>query len=126
MAEREPRESIALKYQEARDRGDAAAMRRHQNEEACLVLLTILERLAQDDGSFVHGVALKGGILMAGEFAPRGPPPISMRPPGAATVLSRIRSSTICVEPGGSLDSAWRVLRSGPWAATSSASGSIP
>jgi predicted nucleotidyltransferase component of viral defense system len=43
-------------------------MRRHQNEEACFVLLCILERLAADPSSFIHRVALKGGILMAGEL----------------------------------------------------------
>lgn len=43
-------------------------MRRHQNEEACFALLTILERLAGDPASFIHEVALKGGILMAGEL----------------------------------------------------------
>jgi predicted nucleotidyltransferase component of viral defense system len=43
-------------------------MARFQNEEACLVLLTVLERLASDPASFIHGVAIKGGILMAGEL----------------------------------------------------------
>ncbi len=43
-------------------------MRRFQNEEACLVLLAILERLAAEPESFIHAVALKGGILMAGEL----------------------------------------------------------
>jgi len=68
MAEPRTRGTIAADYQTARDRGDAAAMRRYQNEEACFVLLAILERLAADDASFVHGIALKGGILMAGEL----------------------------------------------------------
>ncbi len=43
-------------------------MARFQNEEACLVLLTLLERLAADDASFIHRVAVKGGIVMAGEL----------------------------------------------------------
>jgi Domain of unknown function (DUF1814). len=43
-------------------------MARFQNQEACLVLLTILERLATDPASFIHKVAVKGGILMAGEL----------------------------------------------------------
>ncbi len=68
MADQRTRDAIAADYQAARDRGDAAAMRRYQNEEACFVLLAILERLAADARSFVHGVALKGGILMAGEL----------------------------------------------------------
>jgi predicted nucleotidyltransferase component of viral defense system len=68
MAEQRTREAIAADYQAARHRGDAAAMRRYQNEEACFVLLAILERLAADDASFVHSIALKGGILMAGEL----------------------------------------------------------
>ena len=68
MADQRTRDAIAADYQAARDRGDAAAMRRYQNEEACFVLLAILERLAVDEASFVHGIALKGGILMAGEL----------------------------------------------------------
>lgn len=32
------------------------------------MLLTTLEALARDDSSFIHQVALKGGILMAGEL----------------------------------------------------------
>lgn len=68
MAEPRTRQAIAADYQAARDRGDAAAMHRYQNEEACFVLLALLERLAADDASFVHGIALKGGILMAGEL----------------------------------------------------------
>ncbi len=68
MAEERTRDAIADDYQAARDRGDATAMRRCQNEEACLVLLAILERLAADEQSFVHDIALKGGILMAGEL----------------------------------------------------------
>ena len=44
-------------------------MARYQNEEACFVLLSILERLAADSStSFIHRVAIKGGILMAGEL----------------------------------------------------------
>jgi len=59
---------IARDYQAARDAGDHDGMARFQNQEACLVLLTVLERLASDPGSFIHEVALKGGILMAGEL----------------------------------------------------------
>lgn len=68
MADARNRQAIANDYREARDRSDAPAMRRYQNEEACFVLLAILERLAADDRSFVHDIALKGGILMAGEL----------------------------------------------------------
>jgi hypothetical protein len=39
-------EQIAADYRRARDARDPAAMRRLQNEEACLVLLAILEKLA--------------------------------------------------------------------------------
>lgn len=68
MADQAIRQAIATSYQAARARGDPSAMRRHQNEEACFVLLAILEQLAADSASFVHLVALKGGILMAGEL----------------------------------------------------------
>lgn len=68
MAETRNREAISADYQAARDASDAVAMRRFQNEEACLVLLAILERLAAEPASFIHRVALKGGILMAGEL----------------------------------------------------------
>ena len=68
MAETRSREAIAADYQAAREASDTAAMRRFQNEEACLVLLAILERLAVEPASFIHHVALKGGILMAGEL----------------------------------------------------------
>lgn len=68
MVEKRSREAIASDYQAARDASDPAAMRRFQNEEACLVLLAILERLAAEPGSFIHRVAIKGGILMAGEL----------------------------------------------------------
>lgn len=68
MAETRNREAISADYQAARDASDVVAMRRFQNEEACLVLLAILERLAAEPASFIHRVALKGGILMAGEL----------------------------------------------------------
>jgi hypothetical protein len=68
MAETRTRDAIATDYQAARAAKDTAAMARFQNEEACLVLLTILERLATDPSSFIHRVAVKGGILMAGEL----------------------------------------------------------
>ncbi len=68
MADARDRQTIANDYRDARDRADAAAMRRYQNEEACFVLLAILERLAADARSVVHEIALKGGILMAGEL----------------------------------------------------------
>ena len=68
MADSREREHIAADYQHAREARDADGMRRLQNEEACFVLLAILERLAAEKSSFIHGVALKGGILMAGEL----------------------------------------------------------
>ncbi len=43
-------------------------MVRPQNEEACFVLLTVLQRGAGDPESFIHGVAINGGIPMAGEL----------------------------------------------------------
>ena len=58
MAETRSREAIAADYQAAREASDMAAMRRIQNEEACLVLLAILERLAVEPASFIHHVAL--------------------------------------------------------------------
>ncbi len=45
MADTRRREAIAADYHAARASGEVAAMRRFQNEEACLVLLTILGRL---------------------------------------------------------------------------------
>ena len=68
MAEPRTRESIAGDYQAARVASDRTVMVRLQNEEACLVLLTVLQRLAGDSESFIHSVAIKGGILMAGEL----------------------------------------------------------
>ncbi|HZK74806.1 MAG TPA: nucleotidyl transferase AbiEii/AbiGii toxin family protein [Clostridia bacterium] len=68
MADPRGQEQIAADYRRARDARDPAAMRRLQNEEACLVLLAILERLAFEKSSFIRDVALKGGILMVGEL----------------------------------------------------------
>jgi hypothetical protein len=68
MADSRDQEQIAIDYRHARDVPDVDAMRRFQNEEACFVLLAILERLATEKSSFIHRVALKGGILMAGEL----------------------------------------------------------
>jgi hypothetical protein len=59
MAESRTRRAIAQDYQVARASGDAAVMRRFQNEEACLVLLSVLERLAADPVSFIHEVAMR-------------------------------------------------------------------
>ena len=56
MAEPRRITDIAADYRAARDAGEHAAMARFQNEEACLVLLTVLERLAADpDACFVMG-----------------------------------------------------------------------
>ena len=68
MAESRTRDAIAADYHAVRAVADTAAMARHQNEEACLVLLTVLQRLAADPATFIHRVAIKGGILMAGEL----------------------------------------------------------
>jgi len=68
MADPRGREQIAADYQRARGARDQDAMRRYQNEEACFVLLSLLERLAAEKSSFIHRIALKGGILMAGEL----------------------------------------------------------
>ncbi len=43
MADTRTRATIAADYQGARTSGEVAAMRRFQNEEACFVLLAILE-----------------------------------------------------------------------------------
>jgi Nucleotidyl transferase AbiEii toxin, Type IV TA system len=68
MADSRNQEQIASDYRRARETRDMDAMRRFQHEEACFVLLAILERLASSKSSFIHRVALKGGILMAGEL----------------------------------------------------------
>lgn len=68
MAEPRTREAIAVEYQHARRANVGPAMARFQNEEACFVLLTVLSHLAEDPSSFIHDVAIKGGILMAGEL----------------------------------------------------------
>jgi predicted nucleotidyltransferase component of viral defense system len=68
MARVRTRADIAADYQAARASQDGPAMARFQNEEACLVLLTVLQQLAADPKSFIHRVAIKGGILMAGEL----------------------------------------------------------
>jgi len=79
MADPRRRDDIAADYQAARGAGHDAAMARFQNEEACFVLLSILERLASDPSSFAHRVALKGGVLMAGELrSPRASADIDM------------------------------------------------
>lgn len=68
MAGRRSLAEIEHDYHEARQRNDSSAVARLRNEEACVVLLTLLGRLASDESSFIHEVALKGGILMAGEL----------------------------------------------------------
>ena len=68
MAGRRSLDEIELDFREARQHNDGAAIARLRNEEACVVLLTLLGRLAADGSSFIHEVALKGGILMAGEL----------------------------------------------------------
>ncbi len=68
MAEPRTRAAIAADYQAARTATDAGAMARYQNEETCFVLLSMIERLAADQTSFIQRVAIKGGILMAGEL----------------------------------------------------------
>lgn len=42
--------------------------RRLLQEETALVLLDLLRQLSQDESSFVHSLALKGGALMLGEL----------------------------------------------------------
>jgi hypothetical protein len=99
MADPRSRRDIATDYQRGRDARDQAAMRRFQNEEACLVLLAVLERLASEESSFIHGVALKGGILMAGELhSPRSSADIDattghMRRPDADQVIADLRKA---------------------------------
>jgi len=68
MADRRTLDEIENDFREARLASDRSAMARLRNEEACVVLLTLLGRLAADDSTFIHEVALKGGILMAGEL----------------------------------------------------------
>ena len=68
MADGQARNRIEAAFRDAREQNDRAAIARLRNEEACLVLLTLLSRLAADETTFLHDVALKGGILMAGEL----------------------------------------------------------
>jgi predicted nucleotidyltransferase component of viral defense system len=109
MADPRGQEQISADYRQARDARDPAAMRRLQNEEACLVLLAILERLAFEKSSFIHDVALKGGILMAGELhSPRSSADIDattghMQRLDADQVISDLRRAgrTFNVRPDG-------------------------
>lgn len=60
--------AIAADYRsslEAKDAGKSVVL---LQEEAALVLLTILANLSADPKSFIHRVALKGGALMLGEL----------------------------------------------------------
>ena len=59
MAEQRTREAIATDYQAARGRGDAAAMRRYQNEEACFVLLALSNLLVVIDRLVLPDVSLR-------------------------------------------------------------------
>lgn len=68
MAEPRTVEDVAVDYRAARKGKDDHKMARLQNEEATIVLLTVLANLASYPRSFIHRVALKGGILMAGEL----------------------------------------------------------
>jgi len=68
MADRRTLAQIETAFRDARLAGDRPAMARLRNEETCVVLLTLLGRLAVDESTFIHDVALKGGILMAGEL----------------------------------------------------------
>ncbi len=68
MPDRRTRSAVVEDYRAARMAADHTAMARLRNEEACLVLLSTLESLARDESTFIHHVALKGGILMAGEL----------------------------------------------------------
>ena len=52
MAGRRSLEEIERDFLEARQRGDGAAIARLRNDEACVVLLTLLGRLAADESSF--------------------------------------------------------------------------
>ena len=92
MAEPRTRAAIAADYQRARAAADGAAMARYQNEEACFILLSILERLAADQASFIHGVAIKGGILMAGEL---GSPRASADIDATSGAQKRVEPDTI-------------------------------
>ena len=92
MAEPRTRAAIAADYQAARAAADDAAMARYQNEEACFVLLSILERLAADSTSFIHRVAIKGGILMAGEL---GSPRVSADIDATSGAQKRVDVDTI-------------------------------
>jgi hypothetical protein len=66
MAEARTREDIARDYRAARAAGDHPATARLQNEEACHVLLALMERLAADDGSFISLSNLAGAFGAAG------------------------------------------------------------
>ncbi len=92
MAELRTREAIAVEYQAARRVHDGPAMGRFQNEEACLVLLIVLARVAGDPTSFIHQIAIKGGILMVGEL---GSPRMSADIDATAGFQKRIDSASV-------------------------------
>ncbi len=58
MAGRRSLEEIEVEFREARQRNDSAPIARLRNEEACVVLLTLLGRLAADESFFIHEVAI--------------------------------------------------------------------
>jgi hypothetical protein len=89
-------------------------MRRYQNEEARFVLLAILERLAADERSFVHGIALKGGILMAGELHSARSSADMDATTDAVSGSTLTRSSRICAGRDGPSGSDSRASPIGP------------
>ncbi len=58
MAGRRSLEGIEPDFREARQHNDVAAIARLRNEGACVVLLTLLGRLAADESSFIHEIAI--------------------------------------------------------------------
>lgn len=89
-------DDIARDYRAVQGRQDGAAQERLRNEEACHVLLGLLRALVADESSFIHRVAVKGGILMAGELrSPRASADIDltagrMRPVDPTTVVDDV------------------------------------
>ncbi len=61
-------DDIARDYRAVQGRQDRAVQERLRNEEACHVLLGLLRALVADESSFIHRVAVKGGILIRGEL----------------------------------------------------------
>jgi len=61
-------DQLVADYRVASQASDTGAMRRLETQEASVVLISMLAALSEDPSSFVHRVALKGGVLMLAEL----------------------------------------------------------